>query len=64
MIHALLLFLFVVSMIAVGIAVWKMTKAQEARDPKFQARLDADDARARAAREAKSRATAEPNDER
>ena len=54
------MFLFVVSMIAVGIAVWKVTKAQEARDPKFQARLDADDARARAAREAKSRSTDVP----
>ncbi len=54
MIHALLLFLFVASMVAVGIFVWKLTKIQESRDPKFQAKLDADDARAHAGRAAKA----------
>ncbi|MSR70164.1 MAG: hypothetical protein EXS17_07455 [Phycisphaerales bacterium] len=55
MLHALLLLIFVASMVAVGIFVWKLTKIQEAGDPKFQAKLDADDARARDGRAAKVR---------
>ncbi len=62
MLHALSLFIFVVSMIAVGIVVWKVTKFQESRDSKFQARLDADDVRARLGREAKAQQFNEPID--
>lgn len=39
------------SMIAIGIIVWKVVQRQESRDPKFKAKLDADDERARAGRQ-------------
>lgn len=34
-------------MIAIAVVVWKRLERQEARDPEFQRRLDADDERAR-----------------
>ena len=45
------IFVAVVSMIAIGIIVWKVVQRQESCDSKFQAKLDADDERARAGRE-------------
>ncbi len=40
-------------MAAIGLCVWKLVNRQERRDPKFQAKLDADDARARKGRESR-----------
>ncbi|MFZ4642928.1 MAG: hypothetical protein ACOYMU_06215 [Phycisphaerales bacterium] len=43
----------IVSMAAIGFCAWKLVNRQERRDPKFQAKLDADDERARKGRESR-----------
>ena len=40
-------------MAAIGFCAWKLVNRQERRDPKVQAKLDADDERARKARESR-----------
>ena len=49
------IFVTLVSMTAIGLVVWRLVHWQERRDPKFQAKLDADDERARKGRENKNR---------
>ncbi len=44
-----------ISMIAVGVLVWRLLKRQEADDPKLKRLFDADDRRAKAARERTAR---------
>jgi uncharacterized membrane protein len=47
--------LIAISMIAVGIMAWRAIKRQEAGDADLKRRLDADDRRAKAARERTAR---------
>lgn len=47
------IFVIVISMTAIGLVVWRLVNRQERRDPKFQAKLDADDERARKGRESR-----------
>ncbi|MDA0213756.1 MAG: hypothetical protein O2875_00150 [Planctomycetota bacterium] len=51
MLNFLFLIITLVSMTAIGLRVWKLVNRQERRDPNFQAKLDADDVRARKGRE-------------
>ncbi len=43
----------IVSMAAIGFITWKLVNRQERKDPEFQAKLDADDERARKGRESR-----------
>ena len=45
------IFIAIISMIAIGLIVWRVVTRREQIDPKFQAKLDADDERARKGRE-------------
>jgi len=44
-----------ISMIAIGVLVWRVLQRQESGDMKLKRRLDADDRRAKAARDRVSR---------
>ena len=48
------------TMIVLAIALWRLLSRQEESDPGFQRRLDADDRRARAKREAAARSSVAP----
>lgn len=47
---ALSILIMVVSMVAIGLIVWKVVNRSESKDPKFQQKLKADDERARKGR--------------
>ena len=47
--------LIAISMIAIGVLAWRALKRQEAGDVQLKRRLDADDRRAKAARERTAR---------
>ncbi len=49
----LFILIMIISMIAIGMIVWRVATRREEIDPKFQAKLDADDERARKGRESR-----------